>query len=160
MRVLVIGSGAREHALVARLAGDRDVGELVCVPGNPGIARIARTVACNISDPAAVLDLAEREQIDFTVVGPELPLSVGIADHFEAAGHLLLGPTAEAARLESSKAFAKAFMARHGVPTARFHTAETIDDALRVIRAGEFGWPIVLKADGLAAGKGVVIAGD
>jgi phosphoribosylamine--glycine ligase len=160
MRVLVIGSGAREHALVARLAADRDVGELVCAPGNPGIARIARTVPCDISDSDAVLELADREQIDFTVVGPELPLSVGIADRFAEAGRLLFGPTADAARLESSKAFAKAFMARHGVPTARFHTADTRDEALRVIRSGEFGWPVVLKADGLAAGKGVVIADD
>ncbi len=160
MRVLVIGGGAREHALVARLAADRDVGELVCSPGNPGIARMARTIPCDISNPDKVLDLAEREHIDFTVVGPELPLSVGIADRFAAAGRLLFGPTAEAARLESSKAFAKAFMARHGVPTARFHTSETLDDGLRVVRAGEFGWPVVLKADGLASGKGVVIADD
>jgi phosphoribosylamine--glycine ligase len=160
MRVLVIGGGAREHALVARLAADRDVGELVCAPGNPGIARIARTIPCDISNPAAVLDLADHEQIDFTVVGPELPLSLGIADQFAAAGRLLLGPTAEAARLESSKAFAKAFMARCGVPTARFHTSETLDDALRVIRSGQLGWPVVLKADGLASGKGVVIADD
>jgi phosphoribosylamine--glycine ligase len=160
MRVLVIGGGAREHALVARLSADRDVGELVCAPGNPGIARIARTIPCDIANPGAVVDLAEREQVDFTVVGPELPLSIGIADRFAAAGRLLFGPTADAARLESSKAFAKAFMARHGVPTARFHTADTRDEALRVIRSEEFGWPIVLKADGLAAGKGVVIAED
>jgi len=160
MRVLVIGGGAREHALVARLAADRDVGELVCAPGNPGIARLARTIPCDISNSDAVLDLAEREQIDFTVVGPELPLSVGIADRFAAAGRLLFGPTADAARLESSKAFAKAFMARYGVPTARFHTSETLDDARRVVRSAELGWPVVLKADGLAAGKGVVIADD
>jgi phosphoribosylamine---glycine ligase len=160
MRVLVIGGGAREHALVARLAADRDVGELVCAPGNPGIARIARTIPCDITSPAAVLGLADREQIDFTVVGPELPLSLGIADQFAAEGRVLLGPTAQAARLESSKAFAKAFMTRYGVPTARFHTSETLGDALGVIRAGEFGWPVVLKADGLASGKGVVIADD
>src|SRR5437773_5476623 len=160
MRVLVIGGGAREHAVVARLGADRDVGELVCAPGNPGIARLARTIPCDISNPDAVLDIAEREQIDFTVVGPELPLSVGIADRFAAAGRLLFGPTAAAARLESSKAFAKAFMARYGVPTARFHTSETLDDALRVVRSEEFGWPVVLKADGLASGKGVVIADD
>jgi phosphoribosylamine--glycine ligase len=160
MRVLVIGGGAREHAVVARLAADRDVGELVCAPGNPGIARMARTIPCDISNPDAVLALAEREQIDFTVVGPELPLSVGIADRFAAAGRLLFGPAADAARLESSKAFAKAFMARNGVPTARFHTSETLGDALRVVRSGEFGWPVVLKADGLASGKGVVIADD
>ena len=90
MRVLVIGAGAREHAVVARLAADRDVGELVCTPGNPGIARLARTIPSDISNPDALLELAEREQIDFTVVGPELPLSVGIADRFTAAGRLLL----------------------------------------------------------------------
>ena len=160
MRVLVIGGGAREHALVARLAADRDVVELVCAPGNPGIARVARTIPCDISNPDALLELADREQIDFTVVGPELPLSLGIADKFGAVGQLLFGPTAAAARLESSKAFAKAFMARHGVATARFHTSETLDDALGVIRSGEFGWPVVLKADGLASGKGVVLADD
>ena len=160
MRVLVIGAGAREHALVARLAADRDVGELICAPGNPGIARIARTIPCDITKPEALIALADREQIEFTIVGPEIPLSFGVADAFAAAGRLLLGPTADAARLESSKAFAKAFMTRHGVPTARFHTVGALDDAMRVVGSGEFGWPVVLKADGLAAGKGVVIAED
>jgi phosphoribosylamine---glycine ligase len=160
MRVLVLGSGAREHALAARLAAERDVGELICAPGNPGIARIARTIPADLTDLDALVDLAEREQIDFTVVGPELPLSLGVADLFAVRGRLLLGPTASAARLESSKAFAKAFMARHGVPTARFHTSDALDDALAVVRSNEFGWPVVLKADGLAAGKGVVIADD
>jgi phosphoribosylamine--glycine ligase len=160
MRVLVLGSGAREHALAARLAAERDVGELICAPGNPGIARIARTIPADLTDPDALVELAEREQIDFTVVGPELPLSLGVADLFAVRGRLLLGPTASAARLESSKAFAKAFMARHGVPTARFHTSDALDDALAVVRSNEFGWPVVLKADGLAAGKGVVIADD
>lgn len=160
MRVLVIGSGAREHALAARLAEDRDVGELVVAPGNPGIARVARTVPVDIVALDPVLALAEREQIDLTVVGPELPLSLGIADRFAAEGRLLFGPTAAAARLESSKAFAKAFMARHGVPTARFETCDSLDQALAFVRAGELGWPVVLKADGLAAGKGVVIADD
>jgi phosphoribosylamine--glycine ligase len=158
MRVLVLGSGAREHALVARLTADRDVGEIVVAPGNPGIARLARTVAIDLAAPDAVLALADREQIDLTVVGPELPLSLGVADRFTAEGRLLFGPTAAAARLESSKAFAKAFMARHHVPTARFRTCESFDDALNTVRGGEFGVPVVLKADGLAAGKGVVIA--
>ena len=158
MRVLVLGSGAREHALAARLAAERDVGELICAPGNPGIARIARTIPADLTDRDALVELAEREHIDFTVVGPELPLSLGVADLFAVRGRLLLGPTAPAARLESSKAFAKAFMARHGVPTARFHTSDALDDALAVVRSNEFGWPVVLKADGLAAGKGVVIA--
>ena len=160
MRVLVVGGGAREHALIARLSADRDVGELICTPGNPGIARLARTIPCDISDPKALVALADREHVDLTVVGPEVPLSVGVADAFAVAGRLLFGPTAAAARLESSKAFAKAFMARHGVPTARFHTSESLEDALRIVRSSEFGWPVVLKADGLAAGKGVVIAED
>src|SRR5438093_9934391 len=129
MRVLVIGSGAREHALTARLSADRDVGELVVAPGNPGIARLARTVPADVSDVDALLDLAAREQIDVTVVGPEVPLSLGVADRFAAEGRLLFGPTAAAARLESSKAFAKAFMARHGVPTARFRTCTSLGDA-------------------------------
>ena len=160
MRVLVLGSGAREHALVARLASERDVGEIVAAPGNPGIAQLARTLPIDLTDPEAVRSLAEREQIDFTVVGPELPLSLGLADRFIDDGRLLFGPTAAAARLESSKAFAKAFMARHSVPTARFRVCESLDDALGSVRRGEFGLPVVLKADGLAAGKGVVIAED
>ena len=160
MKVLVLGSGAREHALAARLAVERDVGEVVCAPGNPGIAQIARTVPADLSDPDAVLALAAREQIDLTVVGPELPLSVGVADRFAADQRLLLGPTRAAAALESSKAFAKAFMARHNVPTARFHISSSLDDALACVRSSEFGFPVVLKADGLAAGKGVVIADD
>ena len=160
MRVLVLGSGAREHALVARLASERDVAEIVAAPGNPGMAQLARTLPIDLSNPEAVRSLAEREQIDFTVVGPELPLSLGLADRFIDDGRLLFGPTAAAARLESSKAFAKAFMARHGVPTARFRVCESLDQALESVRRDEFGLPVVLKADGLAAGKGVVIAED
>jgi len=132
----------------------------VAAPGNPGIARLARTVALDLGDLEACLSLADREQIDFTIVGPELPLSLGIADRFHDAGRLLFGPTAAAARLESSKAFAKAFMARHGVPTARFSVCESLEESLECVRRGELGVPVVLKADGLAAGKGVVIAGD
>src|SRR5207248_9128639 len=139
MRVLVLGSGAREHARVARLTADRDVGDLVAAPGNPGIARLARTVPLNLDDLDAVNALADREQIDFTVVGPEMPLSRGVADRFQQEGRLLFGPTAAAARLESSKAFAKAFMARHFVPTARFRACGSLDDALAGVRGGEFG---------------------
>jgi len=160
MRLLVVGSGGREHALVARLAADRDVAEIVAAPGNPGIARLARTASVDLGSPDAVLALADREQIDLTIVGPELPLSLGVADRFAQEGRLLFGPTAAAAQLESSKAFAKSFMARHGVPTARFRTCDAPDEALASVRGGEFGFPVVLKADGLAAGKGVVIAED
>jgi phosphoribosylamine--glycine ligase len=160
MKVLVLGNGAREHALAARLAAERDVTDLVVAPGNPGIAALARTVPADLSKPDSLVAIAEREQVDFTIVGPELPLSLGVADAFSAGGRLLFGPTASAARLESSKAFAKAFMARHRVPTARFRVCGTIDSALGAVRSEEFGFPVVLKADGLAAGKGVVIAAD
>jgi phosphoribosylamine--glycine ligase len=158
MRVLVLGSGAREHALAARLAADGDANELICAPGNPGMARIAKTIGADLGDTGGLVELATRERVDFTLVGPELPLSLGVADSFAAADRLLLGPSQAAARLESSKAFAKAFLARHRIPTARFQTCESLDRALAVVRSNEFGFPVVLKADGLAAGKGVVIA--
>jgi phosphoribosylamine--glycine ligase len=158
MNVLVVGGGAREHALVRRLSHEVEPGALLCAPGNPGIARQARAVAVDAGDIAGLLDLARREAIDLTVVGPELPLSLGIVDAFVRDGRLILGPTAAAAQLESSKAFAKSFMARHGVPTAAFQVFERAERALDFVRDGSFGWPVVLKADGLAAGKGVVIA--
>jgi phosphoribosylamine--glycine ligase len=158
MRVLVVGSGAREHALTRRLSSERDVGEILCCPGNPGIKAIARSVHADLSRPEDLVEIVEREQVDFTVVGPELPLSLGLADRLAGEGHLVFGPTAAAARLESSKAFAKAFMARHGVPTAQFEVVDSVAAATSLLHSGRFGFPIVLKADGLAAGKGVVIA--
>jgi phosphoribosylamine--glycine ligase len=160
MRVLVIGSGAREHAIAARLRADPQVSDLIAAPGNPGISAVARTVPASPTDVEALLALADREQVDLTIVGPEAPLSLGIADRFIEAGRLIVGPSAVAAQLESSKAFAKVFMARHHVPTARFRTCTALDDAVAVVRSDEFGLPVVLKADGLAAGKGVVIAED
>jgi phosphoribosylamine--glycine ligase len=160
MRVLVIGSGAREHALVARLAVDRDVSDIVAAPGNPGIGTLARTRPVKADDLNAMVELAQHEQIDLTVAGPELPLSLGVADRFAAEGLLLFGPTAAAACLESSKAFAKAFMARHNVPTARFRTCRSLDEAIDCLDSAELDLPVVIKADGLAAGKGVVIADD
>jgi phosphoribosylamine---glycine ligase len=160
MKVLVVGGGAREHAFAWKLAGERGVGEVVCTPGNPGIASIARCVAGDCGDPAALLALAVRERIDLTIVGPELPLSRGVVDIFAADGRAIVGPAKGAAALESSKAFAKAFMARHGVPTAGFRICESADEALTALRRGEFTYPVVIKADGLAAGKGVVIAAD
>src|SRR5215831_8492302 len=158
MRVLVVGSGAREHALVARLLSEPSSAEVICAPGNPGIAQVARTTAVEMASATSIRALAERERVDLTVIGPELPLSYGVADEFASAGLRLFGPTAAAAQLETSKAFAKAFMARHGVPTARFRTTRSFDEAVSVVRSNEFGMPVVLKADGLAAGKGVVIA--
>jgi len=136
------------------------VSHLMCAPGNPGTASAARQVDVRLSDPDAILALAAAERIDLTIVGPEAPLSMGVADRFAAAGLLLLGPTAAAARLESSKAFAKDFMLRWGVPTARFRVCDSEQAALAAIRGAEFGFPVVVKADGLAAGKGVVIAAD
>jgi phosphoribosylamine--glycine ligase len=160
MKLLVIGSGAREHALVWRLARDGGVPDIICAPGNAGIGNEARVTPVDAGDPEAVLALAEREDVDLTVVGPELPLTRGVADLFATRGHLLLGPSRLAAELESSKAFAKGFMARHGVPTARYQVCESADVALAVLATRQFGYPVVIKADGLAAGKGVVIAAD
>src|SRR6476660_10646851 len=137
MRVLGLGSGAREHALVARLASDPETETLIATPGNPGIARMARTLPIDLTNVPAVAELAASERIDLTVVGPELPLSLGLADRFAADGRLLFGPTAAAARLESSKAFAKTFMARHAVPTARFRVCASLDEALSAVRGGE-----------------------
>jgi phosphoribosylamine--glycine ligase len=159
-RVLVIGNGGREHALVWKLASERSVAEIVCAPGNAGISRVARCIPVDPADPHAVAAIARREEIDFTIIGPELPLSRGVADVFAAEGDLLFGPTQRAARLESSKVFAKEFMQRCNVPTARYKSCDTAAQAITVLRSGEFGFPVVLKADGLAAGKGVVIASD
>jgi phosphoribosylamine--glycine ligase len=160
MRLLVLGSGAREHALASRLAKDPGVSGIVCAPGNPGMARIADIAAVSLADPAAMLALAADCRADLTIVGPEAPLTLGVVDRFTAAGRRILGPTAAAARLESSKAFAKTFMMRRGIPTARFRIYDDRDEAIAAIRSGELGSAIVVKADGLAAGKGVVVAAD
>ena len=159
-RILVIGNGGREHALVWKLASERAVSDIMCAPGNAGISRVARCIPVDPADAHAVHAIARREEIDFTIVGPELPLSRGIADVFAAEGDLLFGPTQRAARLESSKVFAKDFMHRYDVPTAHYKACDTAAQAIAVLRSGEFGFPVVLKADGLAAGKGVVIAED
>ena len=160
MKILIIGSGAREHALAWRLSREAGVTQLVCAPGNAGIEAVARVVPVDPADPEAMFALAEAEAVDLTVVGPELPLTRGVADLFAARGRLLLGPSRLAAELESSKAFAKGFMARHGVPTARYQVCESPEIALAVLATRQFGYPVVIKADGLAAGKGVVIATD
>ena len=160
MKVLVIGSGAREHTVAWKLASEGGVEEVICAPGNAGIAQISRCVPVDIEDSDMVLELAARESVDFTVVGPELPLARGVADVFAAAGRLLFGPSKAAAQLEWSKAFAKSFMAKHRIPTARFEICATESQA-RAAGSGEtFGFPVVVKADGLAAGKGVTVAPD
>ena len=160
MKVLVVGSGAREHALAWKLAAEGAVGEVVCAPGNAGIAGVARLADISAGDPAALAALAERETIDLTIVGPELPLDRGIADLFQSRGLRIFGPSRAAAQLECSKVFAKAFMARHGIPTARYRACDTAGAAHAIVASGELGFPLVVKADGLAAGKGVVVAPD
>ena len=160
MRILVVGSGAREHALVWKLSAERSVTEVLAAPGNAGIARVVRVANISAGDVDALLALAQRERIDLTVVGPELPLDRGIVDLFTAHRLRIFGPTRAAAQLECSKAFAKAFMAKHGIPTARYRVCDDAATAHAVIAQGELGFPIVVKADGLAAGKGVVVAPD
>jgi phosphoribosylamine--glycine ligase len=160
MRVLVVGGGGREHALAWRLRQEPGVSALFCAPGNVGIAAFANLLPIDGLDPAALLALAERNSIDLTVVGPELPLDRGVVDLFRGAGRRILGPPRAAAQLECSKVFAKGFMARHRIPTARCRVCESSAAARAVIASAEFGFPVVLKADGLAAGKGVVVAQD
>jgi phosphoribosylamine---glycine ligase len=160
MKVLVVGGGGREHALAWKLSSERHVREILCAPGNPGTEAIARNVDINATDVDALSAFAECEAVDLTVVGPELPLDRGIADRFAARGLRIFGPSRAAAQLECSKVFAKVFMARHGIPTARYRVCGDPQEAHRIVASGELGFPIVVKADGLAAGKGVVVAPD
>ncbi len=156
MKILVVGGGGREHALAWKLAQSPNVTQVLCAPGNAGIAADATVVPVKADDLDGLLELALREQVDLTVVGPEGPLVAGLVDRFEARGLAVFGPTAAAAALEGSKAFAKTFMATCGVPCA---DAEVFDDRNAAIEyVEEQGAPIVVKADGLAAGKGVVVA--
>lgn len=158
MKILVIGGGGREHALVWKMAQSPLVDKIYCAPGNPGIAALAECVDLAVDDLDGLLSFATSQQIDLTVVGPELPLTLGIVDQFEAAGLLTFGPSKLAAQLEGSKAFCKDIMAKYGVPTAAYGTFSDRDDAVAFIN--KLGAPIVVKADGLAAGKGVVVARD
>ncbi|WP_131103386.1 phosphoribosylamine--glycine ligase [Ornithinimicrobium sufpigmenti] len=155
MKVLLLGSGAREHALARSLASDPAVSAVVALPGNPGIASLARCVPGDPADPELVLEVATSEQVDLVVVGPEAPLVAGVADTVRAAGIPCFGPSAEAARLEGSKAFAKEVMTAAGVPTAAAHVCTTLDAVEEALAAT--GSPFVVKEDGLAAGKGVVV---
>jgi phosphoribosylamine--glycine ligase len=168
MRILVLGSGAREHALAWKLGQEPGVDYLICAPGNAGMnvgSRFSRTIPVTSApldplDTDAVVRFVVAHQIDLTVVGPEAPLSRGLADRLDAEGRRVFGPTKAAAQLESSKAFAKDFMHRHSVPTAHYRVCTSASDAIAAIRSGEFGDALVVKADGLAAGKGVVVAAD
>lgn len=156
MKILLIGGGGREHALAWKLAQSPRVEKIYCVPGNPGIATVAECVAIDITDNEALGKFALEHSIGLTVVGPELPLTNGLADHFAALNLKVFGPSQKAAQLEGSKAFAKEIMHKYHIPTAASAAFTELDSALAYIK--EQGAPIVVKADGLAAGKGVVVA--
>ncbi|TDB71226.1 phosphoribosylamine--glycine ligase [Micromonospora sp. KC723] len=158
MRVLLVGGGGREHALALGLADDPSVEVLVAVPGNPGIASVAELREADTGDPASVAALAVEVRADLVVIGPEAPLVAGVADAVRAKGIATFGPSAEAARLEGSKAFAKEIMTAAGVPTARAYTCVDAQSAAEAL--DDFGPPYVVKNDGLAAGKGVVVTDD
>ena len=155
MKVLVIGGGGREHALVWKLSQSKMITRLYAAPGNPGMARCSTLVPIKADAVAELAAFAETERIDLTVVGPEQPLALGVVDVFQSRGLKIFGPTKAAADLECSKIFAKELMAKHGIPTARFHAADDAGSARRRVR--EFGAPVVVKADGLAGGKGAIV---
>jgi phosphoribosylamine--glycine ligase len=158
VNILIIGSGGREHALAWRLAQSPSRPTLFAAPGNPGIAHIATCLPLVNSSPSTLLAAAQKISANLTVVGPEAPLVEGVVDYFRDARRLIVGPTAEAARLEGSKIHAKQFFANHGIPTARFQAVSHPTEAADAFR--HFGFPVVIKTDGLAAGKGVIIAGN
>lgn len=158
MRVLIIGSGAREHALARALSQDASVTSLHAAPGNPGIAEFAQLHPCDIANPNEIADLSAQLKVDLVVVGPEVPLVAGAADAIRARGIACFGPSAQAARIEGSKAFAKEIMAAAGVPTGQSRTCHTLGEVGDAL--DEFGPPFVVKDDGLAAGKGVVVTSD
>ncbi len=162
MKALVIGSGGREHAILWALKRTSRVPlDLYCAPGNGGISELAKCVPISVDDHQSLIEFAQTNAIDMTIVGPEGPLAAGIVDEFEGRGLKIMGPSRAASRLESSKAFAKEFMRRQGIPTAEYFVASSTDEALAALGSGKFGAPdspVVVKADGLAAGKGVVVA--
>ena len=157
MKILIIGSGGREHALAWKIAQSPHAEKVFCAPGNGGTRLVGENVPLEETDIAGLLEFAAREKIDLTVVGPEVPLMLGLADEFEKRGLRIFGPSKKAAEIEGSKVFAKQFMERHKIPTGRFKVADSFDQAQKIIASGEFGFPVVIKADGLAAGKGAVV---
>jgi phosphoribosylamine---glycine ligase len=156
MKILVIGSGGREHALVWKLSQSPRAETIYCAPGNPGISRYAKCVPIKPESIAELLEFSKRKAIDLTVVGPELPLTMGIANRFQEEGLRIIGPSKGAAEIEGSKAFAKSFMKRHGIPTAEAEIFDNPEAAIEYIKGREV--PLVVKVDGLASGKGVVVA--
>jgi phosphoribosylamine--glycine ligase len=160
MKVLVVGSGAREHALCWKLRGSPLVKELYCAPGNVGMARIADRVPIDPSSIVELADFAGTIKIDLTIVGPELPLTLGIVDEFQRRDLAIFGATQASAEIESSKVYAKEFMKKHKIPTARFDVCSSAGETRAVLKKRKNGFPVVLKADGLAGGKGVILARD
>ena len=155
MKVLIVGSGGREHAIAYALSKSKKVSEIHAIPGNPGISKIGTCHNGNVEDLNAILRFVEDNQIDMTVVGPEVPLCMGLADLLEEHNHLVFGPKKLAATLEGSKAFSKNFMKKHHIPTAMYEEVSTMEEGIEQLK--KFSYPVVVKADGLAAGKGVVI---
>ncbi|MCL4819094.1 MAG: phosphoribosylamine--glycine ligase [Vicinamibacteria bacterium] len=160
MKVLVVGNGGREHALVWKIRQSPLVKEVFCAPGNAGIAKIATCLPIETSDIVELADFAQDARVGLTVVGPELPMVLGIADEFARRGLPIFAPTRAAAEIEGSKAFAREFMTRHKVPSPRYEVCNSLDEALDCCARAPFGFPLVLKADGLASGKGAVVAHD
>ena len=160
MKVFVIGSGGREHALVWALSRSTQVKRIYSATRNVGIVRLTQSAAIDTTNPTAIADFAQREKIDLVIVGPEQPLVDGVVDVLSARGIAAFGPARAAARLEGSKVFSKQFMQRHAIPTARGLVVNNIHEAETAARSGELGFPLVVKAEGLAAGKGVIIAED
>ena len=155
MKILVVGGGGREHAICWKLSNEANVEKIYCAPGNAGISNVAECIDIGDSDIENLLKFAKENQIDLTIVGPEIPLVAGIVDAFEKEGLKIFGPNKKCAQLEGSKAFSKDFMIRHNLPTAKYKEYTDLDEAISEIDS--FGYPVVIKADGLAAGKGVVI---
>jgi phosphoribosylamine---glycine ligase len=158
MRILVIGYGGREHALAWKLSQSGH--ELFCASGNAGIAEFASCVPIDAANTVELAEFAHSVKVDLTVVGPEISLDLGIVDEFQKRDLVIFGPTMKAAEIESSKVFAKDFMNQRGIPTAAFRIANTPEEAVQIVNSGEFQFPLVLKADGLASGKGVIICSD
>ncbi len=156
MKILIIGSGGREHAICHKIAQSPKVDKIFAAPGNAGIGEIAECVNIHVEDIRSLLAFAQKEEIDLTIVGPEAPLVLGIVDAFEAEGLSIFGPNKNAAQFEGSKAFTKDFLIRHNIPTAPYKEYFDVEKAIEEV--DQFGYPIVIKADGLAAGKGVIIA--
>ncbi|MCA1637825.1 MAG: phosphoribosylamine--glycine ligase, partial [Acidobacteria bacterium] len=161
MKILVIGAGGREHALVWKFKQSEKVEKIFCAEGNVGIAQIADCINIKPDEIKKLVDFASENKIDLTFVGGEIPLALGVVDEFENRGLKIIGANQQAAQLEASKGFAKDFMARHKIPTAEYKTANSVGDAKDILKSGKFGdkkTPLVIKADGLAAGKGVIVA--